>query len=172
MLAIEPLNTQTIRKDFPMLKTKMNGLPLVYLDNAATTQKPLSVIDRLSNFYKNEYATVRRGVYTFSQDSTRECDLVREKCRKFLNAQDVSEIIFTRGTTESINLVATSYGRKFLKKGDEILTRGGVYGTIEAFKGPNDQKVILDVGKGAKITVARPYIVGPSATASAEPSDK
>ncbi len=121
MLTMQTLDVQRIRKDFPMLTTKMNGKPLVYLDNAATTQKPNSVIDRLSNFYKNEYATVRRGVYTFSQDATRECDLVREKVRKFLNARSSDEIIFTRGTTEAINLVATAYGRKFLKAGDEVI---------------------------------------------------
>lgn len=121
MLVAQPLDVERIRKDFPMLQSRMNGQPLVYLDNAATTQKPRAVIDRMSDFYKNEYATVRRGVYTFSQDSTRECDLVREKCRKFLNAQSADEIIFTRGTTESINLVATAYGRKFLKEGDEVV---------------------------------------------------
>ena len=115
------LDVQKIRRDFPMLQSRMNGQPLVYLDNAATSQKPRVVIDRMSDFYKNEYATVRRGVYTFSQLSTRECELVREKCRKFLNAPKASEIIFTRGTTESINLVATGFGRKFLKQGDEII---------------------------------------------------
>jgi cysteine desulfurase/selenocysteine lyase len=121
MLMTQPLDIQKIRKDFPMLSTTMSGKPLVYLDNAATTQKPAAVIDRLTHFYKKEYATVRRGVYTFSQDSTRECDLVREKTRKFINAKSVDEIIFTRGTTESINLVMNAYGRKFLKPGDEII---------------------------------------------------
>ncbi len=114
-------DVECIRKDFPMLKSMMNGHPLVYLDNAATTQKPISVIERLSEFYKKEYATIHRGVYTFSQLSTEECDLSREKCRKFLNANEAAEIIFVRGATEAINLVATGYGRKFLKAGDEIL---------------------------------------------------
>ena len=117
----QKFDVQRIRKDFPMLNNSMNGHPLVYLDNAATTQKPLSVIERLSEFYKKEYATIHRGVYTFSQLSTEECDLSREKCRNFLNAQEAAEIIFVRGATEAINLVATSYGRKFLKPGDEIL---------------------------------------------------
>ncbi len=114
-------DVQKIRKDFPMLQSRMNGHPLVYLDNAATTQKPASVIDRMSSFLKNEYATIHRGIYTFSQESTKQCDLAREKCRKFLNAQKNSEIIFVRGATEAINLVATGFGRKFLKPGDEII---------------------------------------------------
>src|SRR3990167_2386708 len=118
---MKTFDVQLIRQDFPMLKSSMNGHPLVYLDNAATTQKPISVIDRLSQFYKKEYATIHRGVYTFSQNSTEECNLAREKCRQFLNAKSQEEIIFVRGATEAINLVAAGYGRKFLKKGDEII---------------------------------------------------
>ena len=121
MLTTQKFDVQKVRKDFPMLKSMMNGHPLVYLDNAATTQKPLRVIDRLSEFYKKEYATIHRGVYTFSQLSTEECNLAREKCRKFLNAKESAEIIFVRGATEAINLVAAGYGRKILKPGDEIL---------------------------------------------------
>ncbi len=114
-------DAQKIRKDFPVLGQKMNGKPLVYLDNAATTQKPLQVINRMDAFMKNEYATVHRGVYMFSQMATEECEQAREKCRKFINARKVSEIIFTSGTTESINLAAAGWGRKFLKAGDEII---------------------------------------------------
>lgn len=110
-----------VRQDFAILRRRMNGQPLVYLDNAATAQKPAQVIDRMSQFYRQEYATVHRGVYALSQDSTVECELVREKCRKFLNASDTREIIFVRGATEAINLVATAYGRKFFQKGDEIV---------------------------------------------------
>jgi len=110
-----------VRAGFPMLAARMNGRPLVYLDNAATALKPGAVIDRMSKFLKEEYATVHRGIYTFSQESTRLCDEARSKCRAFLNAADDSEIIFTRGTTEAINLVAAAYGRKFLKTGDEIV---------------------------------------------------
>ena len=110
-----------VRSDFPMLSAKMNGHDLVYFDNAATTQKPAAVIERMDAFYRKEYATVRRGVYTMSQLSTNECEQVREKCRAFLNAASASEIIFTKGTTEAVNLVAAGYGRKFLKPGDEIL---------------------------------------------------
>lgn len=115
------LDVQKIRKDFPVLSRTMNGHPLVYLDNAATTQKPLSVIDRLNDFYKNEYATVSRGVYLLSVNATRECAEVREKCRQFLNAKRAEEIIFVRGATEGINLAAAGYGRKFVGAGDEII---------------------------------------------------
>ncbi len=115
------LNIEQIRSDFPMLSKKMSGHPLVYLDNAASTQKPKAVIDRLQNFLSSEYSNIHRGVYTFSQDATRLVDEAREKCRAFLNASSASEIIFVRGATEAINLVAASYGRKFLKKEDEIL---------------------------------------------------
>lgn len=115
------LNVQQIRHDFPMLSKKMSGHALIYLDNAASAQKPKAVIDRLQYFLSNEYSNVHRGVYTFSQDATRYVDQAREKCRAFLNAASTSEIIFVRGATEAINLVAASYGRKFLKKDDEIL---------------------------------------------------
>lgn len=113
-----------IRKDFPVLAQKIHGHSLVYLDNAATAQKPLSVIERMDRFYRTEYATVHRGVYTLSQNATWECDLVREKCRKFLGAKKTSEIIFVRGATEAINLVAEGWGNKFLKEGDEIIISG------------------------------------------------
>ncbi len=121
MLVKESFDVQKIRGDFPVLNTQMNGKPLVYLDNAATTQKPRAVIDRLHEFYSTQYATVHRGVYTLSQNSTWECDQVRERCRKFLNARKAAEIIFVRGTTEAINLVAAGLGRKFFGPGDEIL---------------------------------------------------
>lgn len=121
MLVTSSLDIQKIRMDFPVLGRQMNSKPLVYFDNAATTQKPMPVIKRLYEFYTEEYATVHRGVYSLSQDATWECDQVRETCKQFLNARNVSEIIFVRGTTEAINLVAFSYGRKFLKAGDEIL---------------------------------------------------
>lgn len=121
MLVGSSLDVRKIRMDFPVLGRRMNGKALVYLDNAATTQKPMSVIKRLYEFYTEEYATVHRGVYSLSQDATWECDQVREQCRQFLNAKSVNEIIFVRGTTEAINLVAASYARKFLKAGDEIV---------------------------------------------------
>ncbi len=120
-LSVDTLDVEKIRRDFPLLRRKMNGRPLVYLDNAATAQKPSAVIERMSAFYENEYATVHRGVYALSQDSTIECEQVRERCQRFLGAGRKEEIIFVRGATEAINLVAQGYAGKFLEKGDEVL---------------------------------------------------
>ncbi len=115
------LDVKKIRHDFPMLAKKMNGQPLVYLDNAASTHKPQAVIDRMVRFFSNEYSNIHRGVYTLSHDATQAVEEAREKCQAFLNAKHSSEIIFVRGATEAINLVAASYGRKALKPGDDIL---------------------------------------------------
>lgn len=112
---------QKIRSDFPMLRQSMHGKPLVYLDNAATTQKPTAVLDRMERFYRNDYATVNRGVYGLSQRATEDCAAAREKCRAFLHAQTVDEIVFTKGTTESLNLIAASYGRTHLGEGNEVV---------------------------------------------------
>ena len=114
-------DVEEIRKDFPLLGREMNGFPLVYLDSAATAQKPKAVIDRIHTFYQREYATIHRGIYGLSQDSTLECEEARKKCQRFLNVKDPAEIIFVRGTTEGINLIASSYGQTHLKAGDEIL---------------------------------------------------
>ena len=111
----------TVRRDFPILSTLVRGRPLVYLDNGATTQKPQQVIDRLRTYYQSENANVHRGVYQLSQTATDQYEGAREKVRRFINAKQSCEIIFTRGTTDSINLVAFSFARKFLKAGDEIL---------------------------------------------------
>ncbi len=110
-----------IRKDFPNLSIKVYGKPLVYLDNAATTLKPQCVIDRIEQHYKYETSNVHRGVHYLSEKATLEFEKSREKVSRFLNAAKPSEIIFTKGTTESINLVAQSYGRAFLNEGDEII---------------------------------------------------
>src|SRR5437762_14377059 len=110
-----------IREDFPILKTKVSGKPLIYLDNAATTQKPRQVIDAIKNFYEHENANIHRGVYYLSQLATEPYEGARHKVRKFINAADDREIIFTRGTTESINLVASSFGRLRLSAGDEVI---------------------------------------------------
>jgi len=115
------LDIPKIRADFPMLAQTVKGHPLVYLDNAATTQKPQSVIDRLSRFYSEEYATIHRGVYHHSVQSTIAFDHVRERVAKFLNAASSDEIIFTKGTTEAINLVAASFIRPLIQPGDEII---------------------------------------------------
>ncbi len=114
-------NVEKIRQDFPILSLQVKGKPLVYLDNAATTQKPQIVLDRLTQYYQNENANIHRGVHYLSQKATEEYEDARKYIQKFLNAKSSNEIIFTRGTTESINLVASSFGRKFLKAGDEIL---------------------------------------------------
>ncbi|MBY0404816.1 MAG: aminotransferase class V-fold PLP-dependent enzyme, partial [Cyanobacteria bacterium] len=110
-----------IRQDFPVLHQEFYGHPLVYLDNAATTQKPNAVIDRMTEFYRHEYGTVRRGVYALCEKSTQAYEQGRAKVARFLNAPISCEVIFTKGTTEGINLVATSYGRPFVNAGDEIL---------------------------------------------------
>jgi cysteine desulfurase/selenocysteine lyase len=110
-----------IRKDFPILAQSIHGKPLVYLDNAATTQKPHTVIDCISKVYEHDYANIHRGVHTLSQRATELFEGAREKVRSFINARHSREIIFTRGTTEAINLVAQSYGRPHLRSGDEIL---------------------------------------------------
>lgn len=109
------------RTDFPMLKKTMHGKPLVYLDSAATTQKPFAVIEALNAFYHDHYATVHRAIYELAVESTVRYHSARETVQKFLNAASTKEIIFTRGTTEAINLVASSFGKAFMRPGDEIL---------------------------------------------------
>ena len=110
-----------LRADFPVLSQQVYGKPLVYLDNAATTQKPQVVIDRITDYYSHENGTVRRGVYKLSEQSTLAFDESRRKVARLLNASSPAEVIFTRGTTEAINLVASSYGRAFIGAGDEII---------------------------------------------------
>ncbi|MEJ5261795.1 MAG: cysteine desulfurase [Ignavibacterium sp.] len=110
-----------IREDFPILKQLVHGKPLVYLDNAATTQKPLHVLKALEKYYYTMNANIHRGVHALSQEATEAYESSRIKIKKFINALGKNEIIFTRGTTESINLVAQSYGRKYFNEGDEII---------------------------------------------------
>jgi len=110
-----------IREDFPILKQRVNGKPLVYLDNAATSQKPKAVLDALKRYYTEDNANVHRGVHELSQRATKAYEDARVKVQHFLNARDSHEIIFVRGTTEAINLVAMTYGRKNVGAGDEIL---------------------------------------------------
>ncbi|MCK5580406.1 MAG: cysteine desulfurase [Candidatus Omnitrophica bacterium] len=112
---------QTIRKDFPNLNVKIHGKPLVYMDNGATTLKPQCVIDKINAHYTSGTSNVHRGVHYLSEQATAEYEGAREKIRNFINASKASEIIFTKGTTDGINLVAHGYGRKFLKEGDEII---------------------------------------------------
>jgi cysteine desulfurase / selenocysteine lyase len=112
---------QDIRRDFPILETKVRGRPLIYLDNAATSQKPRSVIEAISRFYGSGNANIHRGVYALSEQATVAYDEARSRVARFLGASSPSEIVFTRGTTEAINLVAQSWGRGTLRPGDEIL---------------------------------------------------
>ena len=114
----------SIRKDFPILAQTVNGKPLVYLDNAATSQKPQCVIDSLSNYYQTINSNVHRGVHTLSQLATDDYETARSKIRGLINAESDQEIIYTRGTTESINLVAYSFGSQNVESGDEIIISG------------------------------------------------
>ena len=115
------LDVLAIRRDFPILSSQVYGKPLVYLDNAATTQKPQCVVDKLTEGYLHHNANVHRGVHFLSQDATDLHEGARRTVQKFLNAASSDEIIFTRGTTESINLVASSFGDAFLREGDEVI---------------------------------------------------
>jgi cysteine desulfurase/selenocysteine lyase len=117
----EVLDVGKIRADFPILKQKVHGKPLVYLDNGATSQKPQTVIDALNRYYSTENSNIHRGVHFLSERATAAYETARQKIKSFVNARSEQEIIFVRGTTEAINLVAQSYGRTFLKKGDEII---------------------------------------------------
>lgn len=117
------LSIENIRKDFPILKRKVrDNKPLVYLDNASTTQKPKQVIDALTNYYNNYNANIHRSVYSIAEEATEAYEKVRDKVAKFLNISKREEIIFVRGTTEGINLVAYAWGRKHIKEGDIIVT--------------------------------------------------
>jgi cysteine desulfurase/selenocysteine lyase len=115
------MDPKVVRKDFPILERTMAGKPLVYLDSAVTSQKPRQVIEALSEFYEKHNANVHRGIYPLGEEATAAYEGAREKVAAFVGAPDPNSIVFTRGTTESINLVAHGWGRKFLKEGDEIV---------------------------------------------------
>lgn len=121
LAAIDP---HRLRKDFPLLDQEINGRPLVYLDNAATTQKPRKVIDAITNYYLHNNANVHRGVHTLSQRATDDYEAGREAVRRFINAPTADEVIYVRGTTEGLNLVASSYGKKYFEAGDEVVITG------------------------------------------------
>ena len=110
-----------IRQDFPILHQEVNGRPLIYLDNAATTQKPQAVIDALVHYYQHDNANIHRGIHTLAERATQAYEATRQAAQQFINARELEEIIFTSGTTDGINLVANSYGRKFVQEGDEII---------------------------------------------------
>ena len=116
-----PFDPHLIRGDFPILQERVNGRRLVWLDNAATTQKPSAVIDRLSSYYRHENSNVHRASHTLSARATDAYEGAREKVRRFLNASSTREIVFVRGTTEGINLVAQAWGRRYVEKGDQVV---------------------------------------------------
>ncbi len=115
------IDIESIRKDFPMLSTKLNDKPLVYLDSAATTHKPWSVIEAVKTFESQHYATVRRGAYKLGELATTQYEGVRKKIAQFIGIEDPRQIIFTSGTTQSINLVAYSFGKRYIQAGDEVI---------------------------------------------------
>ncbi len=114
-------DVEKVRKDFPVLSREVNGKPLVYLDNSASSQVPQIVIDRGSKYLEEEHSNIHRGVHYLSQHATTAYEAAREKIKRFINAREAKECIFVRGTTEGVNLVAFSYGRKFIGEGDEIV---------------------------------------------------
>jgi cysteine desulfurase/selenocysteine lyase len=118
---VHSLDVWKVRKDFPILGRRVHGKPLIYLDNAATAQKPKIVIDAVDQYYSEENSNIHRGVHYLSERATAAYENARDKARSFLNASENREIVFVRGTTEGINLVAQSYGRTFIKRGDEII---------------------------------------------------
>jgi cysteine desulfurase / selenocysteine lyase len=114
-------DVEKVRKDFPVLAREVNGKPLVYLDNAASSQVPQAVIDRTSKYLQEEHSNIHRGVHYLSQHATTAYEAAREKVKRFINAPDVNCCIFVRGCTEGVNLVASSYGKGFIREGDEII---------------------------------------------------
>ncbi|MBD1429651.1 cysteine desulfurase [Sphingobacterium sp. DN04309] len=118
---LEKFDIHKVRADFPILKREVNGKPLVYLDNGATTQKPKAVIDAITNYYSDMNSNVHRGVHYLSQISTDAFEVTRRKVQEFINAKEDFEVIITKGTTDSINLVASCYGKVFVHEGDEII---------------------------------------------------
>ncbi|MCE7865162.1 MAG: cysteine desulfurase [Bacteroidetes bacterium CHB5] len=123
-VAMASLDVQQIRSQFPILHQQVNGKPLIYFDNAATNQKPKQVIDALARYYENDNANIHRGIHTLAERATIAYEATRQAMQAFIHAKHEEEIIFTRGVTESINLVASSYGRAFLQSGDEVIVSG------------------------------------------------
>lgn len=117
----DTFDVESIRNDFPILHQQVNGKDLVWFDNAATTQKLKQVIDAISNYYLHDHSNIHRAAHTLAARSTDAYEGAREKVQRFINASSTSEIIFVRGTTEGINLVSQTYGRRFLQPGDEVI---------------------------------------------------
>ena len=118
---LHPLDVTAVRKDFPLLSRVLQGKPVTYLDSAVSGQMPITVIERMAKYERDEHTNVHRGVSTLSQEATDYYEAAREKVRKFIGAGSIKEIVWTRGTTEAINLVAQTFGRQVVKEGDEIL---------------------------------------------------
>ena len=153
------LEIDKIRKEFPILHQQVNGRDLVYFDNAATSQKPQRVIDALISYYTGYNANIHRGIHTLAEKATKSYEDTRRTTRAFINAASEEEIIFTRGVTEGINLVASSYGGAFLSKGDEVTVSGfGSFKVVEraARQGRNPQTGEEMTIKARKSPVFRP----------------
>ena len=120
-VAPRPLDVERVRKDFPVLEQEVRGKPLVYLDSAATSQKPRSVIDAIARYYLEDNANVHRGVHLLSERATQAYEAARERVQRFIHAAEAHEVVFVRGTTEAINLISQTYGRRRVGPGDEIL---------------------------------------------------
>jgi cysteine desulfurase / selenocysteine lyase len=146
--AASGFDVEKVRRDFPALHQRVHGKPLVYLDNAATTQKPLAVIEAIENYYRHDNSNIHRGVHALSERATEEYEQTRAAAQRFLNARDTKEIIFVRGTTEAINLVAQTYGRKHVGAGDEV-----VITAMEQHSNIVPWQLLCDE-KGAKLRVA------------------
>ena len=137
------MDIKNIKSEFPIFKQKINGKPLVYFDSANSSQKPKTVIEKISSFYQTEFSNVGRSVHTLAVKATNRFEETRDKVQSYLNAKFREEIIFTKSATESINLVASSFGEKFIDEGDEILTTelehhsNYVHGIYSAKKGNN-----------------------------------
>ena len=145
----------SIRKKFPILHQKVNGKPLVYFDNAATAQKPLSVIVALNTYYTRDNANIHRAAHTLAARSTEMFEDTRKTIQAFINAREVEECIFTKGVTESINLVAQTWGRKFLQAGDEVLSINGVkvtdwYNDVKAIRNSGGKTLSLEIKRGSQ----------------------
>ena len=115
------MNIKEIKSEFPIFKQKINGKPLIYLDSANSSQKPKSVINKTSSFYENDFSNVGRSVHSLAVKATNRFEETRDKVKNYINAKQREEIIFTKGATEAINLVASTYGEMFINEGDEIL---------------------------------------------------
>ena len=137
-----PYDVERIRADFPILHQQVHGHPLVYLDNAATTQKPRQVIDALIRYYECDNANIHRGVHALSQRATDKYEQARKTAQEFLGAEDCREIIFVRSTTEAINLVAQTYARQNLRPGDEVLITAMVRPRIDPRNRPRSLRRI------------------------------